>query len=202
MKPLADLSYIDILPKLRENYNNFSSYIDSNHILVRFSGRFLIFHNNGTYMGQVVFEKMEPAFKQEQLKIVCISDNMKYFVFEGPVFVDKEKKKKDKKGEEKKGEEKKEELKVPDGGAGGGLLGGLLSAKAAKEKEEEEKAKREKAKKDKILYVFKLETSLSGFLTKKCTWKFVEYEMKLDWIANPATRHRTRQTIDHLGVFC
>ena len=63
MKPLADLSYLDILPKLRENYNNFSSYIDSHHILVRFSGRFLIFHNNGSYIGPVVFEKMEPAFK-------------------------------------------------------------------------------------------------------------------------------------------
>ena len=68
-----------------------------------------------------------------------------------------------------------------------------MSAKAAKEKEEEEKAKKDKAKKERILYVFKLETSLSGFLTKKCTWKFVEYEMKLDWIANPETRHRTRQ---------
>ena len=107
MKPIADLSYIDILPQLRENYNNFSSYIDSQHIMVRFSGRFLIFHNSGQYIGQVVFEKMEPAFKQEQLKMVCISDNMKYFVFEGPTFVEKEKKKKDKKGEETKKEEGK-----------------------------------------------------------------------------------------------
>ena len=96
MKPLADLSYIDFLPQLRHNYNNFSTYIDSNHILVRFSGRFLIFHNSGQYMGQVQFEKMEPAFRQEQLKLVCISDNVKYFVFEGPVFVDKEKKDKKK----------------------------------------------------------------------------------------------------------
>ena len=188
MKPIADLSYIDILPTLRKNYNNFSSYIDANHILVRFSGRFLVFHNNGSFMGQVKFdnEKLEPAFKQDRLKIVCISDNMKYFVFEGPVFVDKEKKK------DKKAEGEKSKAPVPDGGAGAGLLGGLLSAKAAKEKEEEEKARKEKAKKEKILYVFKLETSLSGFLTKKCTWKFVEYEMKLDWIANPETRHRTR----------
>ena len=39
-------------------------------------------------------------FKEEQLKMVCISDNMKYFVFEGPNFdgiVSAEKKEKDKK---------------------------------------------------------------------------------------------------------
>ena len=63
MKPLADLSYVDFLPQLRNNYNNFSTYIDSNHILVRFSGRFLVFHSSGSYMGQVQFEKMEPAFR-------------------------------------------------------------------------------------------------------------------------------------------
>ena len=31
--------------------------------------------------------------QQNQLKLVCVSDNMKFFVFEGPCFVDKEKKK-------------------------------------------------------------------------------------------------------------
>ena len=84
--------------------------------------------------------------------------------------------------------------------AGGGLLGGLLSAKAAQEKEEAEKAKKEHAKKERILYVFKLQTSFSGFISKKCTWKFVEYDMKLDWISNPLTRQRTRHQIDHQGV--
>ena len=45
---------------------------------------------------------MEQGFKQEHLQFVCISDNMKYFVFEGPNFADKEKKeKKGKKGEKK-----------------------------------------------------------------------------------------------------
>ena len=29
---------------------------------------------------------MLPNFKEEQLKMVCMSDNMKYFVFEGPNF--------------------------------------------------------------------------------------------------------------------
>ena len=29
---------------------------------------------------------MLPNFKEEQLNMVCMSDNMKYFVFEGPNF--------------------------------------------------------------------------------------------------------------------
>lgn len=66
---------------------------------------------------------MEPAFRQEQLKIVCISDNMKYFVFEGPTFIEKEKK--DKKTKKGKGEEEANPLKQSTG-----LLGGLLDAKA------------------------------------------------------------------------
>ena len=84
---------------------------------------------------------MESAFRQEQLKLVSCSTNMKYFVFEGPVFVDREKKnKKDK--DNKKGEERK-----TAGGVGGllnkaateegtdGLLGGLMAArKDAEEK--------------------------------------------------------------------
>ena len=134
MQPLADLSYIDILPQLTKNHNNFSTYIDSDHILLRFSGRFLIFHSNGKYCGQVKFENMEPAFRQEQLKIVCVSDNVRFFVFEGPVFVDKAKK--DKGG--KLGKKESEKPKPP-AAVGGGLLGGLLSAKAASEKEAEEK---------------------------------------------------------------
>ena len=142
---------------------------------------------------------MEPAFRQEQLKLVCISDNVKFFVFEGPVFVDKEKKSKNKKGEEPRKTEGVG-LPAPTGPGGTGLLGGLLSAKAEKEKEDEEKARKEQAKKEKILYVFKLETSFSGFISKKCTWKFVEYDMKLDWISNPIKRHRTRHQIDHNGV--
>jgi hypothetical protein len=38
-------------------------------------------------------------------------------------------------------------------------------------------------------------------MTKKCTWKFVEYNMKLDWISEKTKRDRTQQTIDHEGVF-
>ena len=29
---------------------------------------------------------MYDTFKQERLEIVCVSDSMEYFVFEGPVF--------------------------------------------------------------------------------------------------------------------
>lgn len=51
MQPISDLSYIDLIPQLTKNHNNFSSYIDSEHILIRFSGRFLIYHHNGKYCG-------------------------------------------------------------------------------------------------------------------------------------------------------
>ena len=51
LKPLANLSYVDILPQLKENHNNFSSYIDKEYILVRHSGRFFIFHNDGSFLG-------------------------------------------------------------------------------------------------------------------------------------------------------
>jgi len=44
-------------------------------------------------------------------------------------------------------------------------------------------------------------TPKTDFLTKKQTWIFTEQEMKLDWIANPEERHRTRQNIDYKGVF-
>lgn len=40
MLPKADLSFIDILPQLKTNYNNFSSYVDPEHIMVRFNGKF------------------------------------------------------------------------------------------------------------------------------------------------------------------
>ena len=104
---------------------------------------------------------MENYFRQEQLDIVCISDNVKYFVFEGPNFVQKEKK--DKKG--KKGEKKEEEVKKNTG-----LLGGLLDAKASAENEE----KKKKDKAQRVLYVFKLEKVMTGIFAKKLTWKFTE----------------------------
>lgn len=143
MLPKADLSFIDILPQLKKNYNNFSSYIDPFHIMVRFNGKFQIFHNSGRYVGQVTFEKMEPAFRQEHLKIVCISDNMKYFVFEGPTFVEKQKKKVE-----------KDKGKEPDASAN--LLGGLMQEKARQEAEEKAKADATRSKATKIYYVFKL----------------------------------------------
>ena len=58
---------------------------------------------------------MEQGFKQEHLQVVCISDNMKYFVFEGPNFAHKEKK-------EKKGKKGERRASKKDGG----LLTGLF----------------------------------------------------------------------------
>ena len=82
-------------------------------------------------MGQVQFEGMEQNFRQEQLKLICVSDTVKFFVFEGPIF----------KSKNQKGSAKKEDDKTE-----------LLDGK----KEAEEKAKNEK-----VLYVFKLENSFS-----------------------------------------
>ena len=84
LTPPADRSFIDILPQYNQNSNNFVSYIDGENIIARHSGRFFIFHNNGEYLGQVQFETQYDAFKQERLDIVCVSDSMEYFVFEGP----------------------------------------------------------------------------------------------------------------------
>ena len=64
---------------------------------------------------------MENSFKQDQLKLVCLSDNVRYFAFEGPVFKEKTEKK-NKKDKEAANEEKKPAL-------GGGLLDGVLKAK-------------------------------------------------------------------------
>ena len=114
--------------------------------MVRFNGKFQVFHNSGRYVGQVTFEKMEPAFRQEHLKIVCMSDNMKYFVFEGPTFVDKQKKKAE------KGKDK-EEAKPTESD---NLLGGLAALKAKQEAEAKAKVENTKFKATKIYYVFKL----------------------------------------------
>jgi hypothetical protein len=89
---------------------------------------------------------MEPAFRQEHLKIVCISDNMKYFVFEGPTFVEKQKKKVEK-------DKGKEEAKTD---ASANLLGGLMQEKARQEAEEKAKSDATRSKATKIYYVFKL----------------------------------------------
>jgi len=88
---------------------------------------------------------MEPAFRQEHLKIVSISDNMKYFVFEGPTFVDKEKKVKKEKGKE-----------VAKPSASDNLLGGLMQEKAKQEADEKSKAETTRSRATKVYYVFKL----------------------------------------------
>ena len=74
---------------------------------------------------------MENSFEQEKLQIVCISDSMEYFVFEGPEFTEKEKQ--DKKIKDKK------------------------TNKQEKQKDEKRKTKITKEKSQKIMfYVFRL----------------------------------------------
>ena len=84
LKPLADLSFIDILPTSDGSHSTFSSYIDEEHILTRYSGRFFVFHHKGKFLGQVEFTNMQSNFREERLRMVCLSDNSKYFVFHGP----------------------------------------------------------------------------------------------------------------------
>ena len=75
---------------------------------------------------------------------------MKYFVFEGPTFVEKQKKSEKNKGKE---EEK------PDASAN--LLGGLMQEKRRQEAEEKAKAEAVRSKASKIYYVFKLQKSVN-----------------------------------------
>ena len=57
---------------------------------------------------------MENSFEQEKLQIVCISDCMEYFVFEGPEFTEKQdKKNKDKKpSKQEKQKDEKRKTKI------------------------------------------------------------------------------------------
>ena len=51
MQPLGDLSYLDLLPYRGSNNNNFVSFITDSHILINYSGRYLIFDLKGTFLG-------------------------------------------------------------------------------------------------------------------------------------------------------
>jgi hypothetical protein len=94
MQPLGDLSYIDLLPQKGENHNNFITFINNHNILVNYSGRYLIFDLKGAFLGQVKFnfpiEEADNGFKGNQVKLVNVSDSGKFFVFEGPKFLNDE----------------------------------------------------------------------------------------------------------------
>lgn len=53
MQPLGDLSYVDLLPQRGVNNNNFITFISEEHIMVNYSGRYLIFSLVGQFLGQV-----------------------------------------------------------------------------------------------------------------------------------------------------
>ena len=74
--------------------------------MFRFAGRFLLFHTSGKFLGSVKFENMGSIFKEEKLKLICNSDNVRFFVFEGPARFDEKKKEKEEASESKKKEEK------------------------------------------------------------------------------------------------
>lgn len=90
MQPLADLSFIDLLPQRGENNKNFVSFLDAEHIMVNYSGRYLIFDLKGVFKGAVKFNSSQEGFHSDQLKLVCVSDSGKFFIFEGPHFLTKQ----------------------------------------------------------------------------------------------------------------
>lgn len=55
MQPLGDLSFLDLLPQRGENNNNFITILNEKHILVNYSGRYMIFDFKGTFQGTVQF---------------------------------------------------------------------------------------------------------------------------------------------------
>ena len=78
---------------------------------------------------------MEKEFKEAQLKLICTSDSMKFFVFEGPQIMSKE----DKEAKKEKKEMKKGDRKgtiAPKDEKKNKLLGNILAIK----KEQEEAA--------------------------------------------------------------
>lgn len=77
----ADQAYRDILGQ-HPGSTSFISYIDSENILANYSNRWLIFSELGHYKGEVKFHT-EAAMNIEKLKLKVLSDNMKYYIFEG-----------------------------------------------------------------------------------------------------------------------
>lgn len=51
------------------------------HILVNYSGRYLIFDRKGMFLGAVKFTKTNEGFRGDQIKLVNVSDSGKFFVF-------------------------------------------------------------------------------------------------------------------------
>lgn len=88
MQPLGDLSFIDLLPQRGENNNNFITILNESHIMVNYSGRYLIFDLKGAFQGQVNFQANE-GFQSKLVKLKNVSDSGKFFVFEGPRFKSK-----------------------------------------------------------------------------------------------------------------
>jgi len=95
--PKADLSFLECLPLSKTNNNNFFSFIDPDHILAHYGGRFLIFTKRGSFVGEVLFDGAK-EIKPSRLHLRAVSNNMEFYIFEGPEFKPeepKEKKKKD-----------------------------------------------------------------------------------------------------------
>jgi len=77
----ADQAYRDIVGQ-HQGSTSFISYIDAENILVNYSNRWLIFSEFGHYKGEVKFHT-EAALDFSKLKLKVLSDNMKYYIFEG-----------------------------------------------------------------------------------------------------------------------
>lgn len=174
MQPLADESYIDLLPQRGSNNNNFVSFINDKNIMMNFSGRYLIFNLKGQFSGQVTFTNTKEGFRGDQIKLVEVSDSGKFFVFEGPKFLTKEEKEAKKKKKKARKENKKQDKKDKKAAGGLGMASIMSRVQDAKKKDDKEKGKDSKnqsgGKKAPVFYVFKLEnkTNIQG----KVKWTF------------------------------
>ena len=86
IQPIADNSYKDLLPQSGTNNHNFCCYISSEHILLNYSARFLVFNDTGRFIQEIGWNLIDKSIKKQTLKLLKISDDVKYFLFEGPVF--------------------------------------------------------------------------------------------------------------------
>lgn len=116
MQPLADLSYMDLLPQHGENNNNFVTFVDEEHVMINYGGQYLIFNQRGFFVQRLEFGKEQP-FRPEIATLVSVSDSGKYFLFQGPHFLTEEERKEKKKQQEENKKAQAEKTAAPKGDA-------------------------------------------------------------------------------------
>lgn len=92
VRPKADLSFVQCLPLSKENNNNFFSFIGFGRVMAQYGGRFLVFDRHANFLGEVEFNlpsNISLARFQREFKLEMFCEQKEYFVFEGPLIVEK-----------------------------------------------------------------------------------------------------------------